>query len=163
MVVVAVLYFKTLSIDLNSQMLQLLMIIGFMTTWVTGQYGLFNEPPRVHSASSIPASAPRLYGANRFYASGRNLLSLSNARRHASSEGHCSYGNCYICFDDDNYLFVDKSQWNREVQVAISGAVMFDRRTGISCDECLQLCAQRNSTAQWTCRSVTYDNRYEDE
>uniref|UniRef100_A0A914X9T5 Apple domain-containing protein n=1 Tax=Plectus sambesii TaxID=2011161 RepID=A0A914X9T5_9BILA len=66
--------------------------------------------------------------------------------RSAQSEGQCSF---------------DQSQWKAEVQCAIANAVMFDRRTGISCEECLKQCAgAQDPTSPWICRAATYDHRW---
>lgn len=38
---------------------------------------------------------------------------------------------------------------------------MFDRTTGLNCEECLEKCTQfQNIESQWICRTLTYDNRW---
>uniref|UniRef100_A0A914EN27 Apple domain-containing protein n=1 Tax=Acrobeloides nanus TaxID=290746 RepID=A0A914EN27_9BILA len=69
-------------------------------------------------------------------------------RREAESLGNCSF---------------DSSKWSVQPQSAISGAIMFDRETGLSCDECLEKCSSekyQNPKKSWVCRSLTYDNKY---
>jgi hypothetical protein len=47
--------------------------------------------------------------------------------------------------------------------MTIVGAVMFDRATGLSVDECLDKCASpkfQNPQTRWICRSLTYDHKW---
>ncbi|KAK0397976.1 hypothetical protein QR680_002370 [Steinernema hermaphroditum] len=91
-------------------------------------------PPRV------PAPA-RAYGPSRGY-----RPPPPPVRRDAKSEGQCKF---------------DEGKWEIEPESAISGAIMFDRTTGLSCEECLEKCTQfQDVSSQWVCRSLTYDNRW---
>ncbi|VDM26232.1 unnamed protein product [Toxocara canis] len=48
-----------------------------------------------------------------------------------------------------------------EPQSAVANAIMFDRTTGISCEECLTRCMGKQAqTTQWVCRTLSYDNRW---
>ncbi|VDD85947.1 unnamed protein product [Enterobius vermicularis] len=39
---------------------------------------------------------------------------------------------------------------------------MFDRRSGITCEECLQNCINhQDERSIWVCRTLTYDNRWQ--
>uniref|UniRef100_A0AC35GJ66 Apple domain-containing protein n=1 Tax=Panagrolaimus sp. PS1159 TaxID=55785 RepID=A0AC35GJ66_9BILA len=65
-------------------------------------------------------------------------------RRDEQSIGQCSF---------------DSSKWQIEPQSAIAHAIMFDRTTGLSCEECLQKCTEfQDAGSQWVCRTLTYDN-----
>nr|CAD2142601.1 unnamed protein product [Meloidogyne enterolobii] len=49
-----------------------------------------------------------------------------------------------------------------QAQSAAANAVMFDRSSGVSCDECLERCSKhfQNHSSEWICRSLTYDHRW---
>ncbi|KAE9556137.1 hypothetical protein FO519_000625 [Halicephalobus sp. NKZ332] len=67
-------------------------------------------------------------------------------RRDEKSIGQCSF---------------DSSKWQVEPQSAIAHAIMFDRTTGLSCEECLDKCTQfQDASSQWVCRTLTYDHRW---
>uniref|UniRef100_A0A914YM06 Apple domain-containing protein n=1 Tax=Panagrolaimus superbus TaxID=310955 RepID=A0A914YM06_9BILA len=67
-------------------------------------------------------------------------------RRDEQSTGQCSF---------------DSSKWQIEPQSAIAHAIMFDRTTGLSCEECLQKCTEfQDAGSQWVCRTLTYDNTW---
>uniref|UniRef100_A0A7E4VAX8 PAN domain-containing protein n=1 Tax=Panagrellus redivivus TaxID=6233 RepID=A0A7E4VAX8_PANRE len=67
-------------------------------------------------------------------------------RRDEKSIGQCSF---------------DSSKWEIEPQSAIAHAIMFDRTTGLSCEECLQKCTEfQDASTQWICRTLTYDNKW---
>ncbi|VDN52708.1 unnamed protein product [Dracunculus medinensis] len=68
-------------------------------------------------------------------------------RRHVESWGTCKF---------------DKNKWRIEPQAAVATAVMFDRTTGISCEDCLNKCMQMQAQdTRWICRTLTYDNKWQ--
>ncbi|KAL3095263.1 hypothetical protein niasHS_007362 [Heterodera schachtii] len=68
-------------------------------------------------------------------------------RRETRSEGQCQF---------------DPNKWRVHAQSAVANAIMFDRTSGIRCDECLELCTTKyqDPSKAWVCRSVTYDHRW---
>lgn len=65
----------------------------------------------------------------------------------AVSEGQCSY---------------DEKLWDTTPQRGISNGIMFDRQSGVTCEECLGNCSMvyQDSNSPWICRSLTYDHRW---
>uniref|UniRef100_A0A1I8BG52 Apple domain-containing protein n=1 Tax=Meloidogyne hapla TaxID=6305 RepID=A0A1I8BG52_MELHA len=49
-----------------------------------------------------------------------------------------------------------------QAQSAAANAIMFDRSSGIGCNECLERCSKKfqNHSTKWICRSLTYDHRW---
>ncbi|VDM97051.1 unnamed protein product [Thelazia callipaeda] len=67
-------------------------------------------------------------------------------RRNAKSAGKCSF---------------DQNSWRFEPQTAIANAIMFDRTTGYTCEECIEKCLKfQDHKSEWICRSLTYDHRW---
>uniref|UniRef100_A0A914HZM5 Apple domain-containing protein n=1 Tax=Globodera rostochiensis TaxID=31243 RepID=A0A914HZM5_GLORO len=68
-------------------------------------------------------------------------------RREVRSEGQCQF---------------DSNKWRILPQSAVANAIMFDRTSGIQCNECLDLCTfkYQDPSNAWICRSVTYDHRW---
>ncbi|KAF7633874.1 Apple domain-containing protein [Meloidogyne graminicola] len=68
-------------------------------------------------------------------------------RREVKSEGEC---------------YFDPNQWQMQAQSATANAIMFDRSSGINCNECLERCSKQfqNQSTEWICRSLTYDHRW---
>ncbi|VDK60931.1 unnamed protein product [Onchocerca ochengi] len=67
-------------------------------------------------------------------------------RRVAKSSGKCNF--------DQNY-------WRFEPQTAIANAIMFDRTTGSTCEECVENCLQfQDPNSEWMCRSLTFDHQW---
>jgi hypothetical protein len=100
------------------------------------------------AAPSIRPSAPGGYGG---------AQSLDDAK----SEGKCTF---------------DAGCWDQHPQCAIAKAVMFDRTTGGSCEDCLKMCNDQqvveqpktsqtsiiqSSDSPWICRSFAYDHRWQ--
>ncbi|CAJ0603263.1 unnamed protein product [Cylicocyclus nassatus] len=53
----------------------------------------------------------------------------------------------------------DADKWALHMESTLTYAVMFDRRTGGSCRECLDRCTEKQGGV-WTCRSVVYDSNW---
>ncbi|KAK6750810.1 hypothetical protein RB195_002650 [Necator americanus] len=53
----------------------------------------------------------------------------------------------------------DADKWALHMESTLAYATMFDRKTGESCEECLERCMQRQA-GTWTCRSVVYDSTW---
>ncbi|VDK71622.1 unnamed protein product [Litomosoides sigmodontis] len=67
-------------------------------------------------------------------------------RRVAKSSGKCSF---------------DHNSWRFEPQTAVANAVMFERRTGSTCDDCIRRCLYfQDSDSEWVCRSLTFDHHW---
>jgi len=56
---------------------------------------------------------------------------------------------------------VDTAMWRQVPNAAVVAAIMFDRQSGLTCNECLANCVALAADDQWSCRSLTYDHRYE--
>ncbi|MCP9266368.1 Protein F52C9.5 [Dirofilaria immitis] len=67
-------------------------------------------------------------------------------RRDAKSSGQCAF---------------DQNSWRFEPQTAIANAIMFERTTGSSCEECVKKCIQlQDLSSEWVCRSLTFDHQW---
>ncbi|VDL72451.1 unnamed protein product [Nippostrongylus brasiliensis] len=54
----------------------------------------------------------------------------------------------------------DTDRWALHMESSLSHAVMFERRTGGSCGDCLRGCAMKQG-GPWTCRSIVYDYNWQ--
>ncbi|EJD74962.1 hypothetical protein LOAG_17799 [Loa loa] len=67
-------------------------------------------------------------------------------RRDAKSSGECSF---------------DRNSWRFEPQTAVANAVMFERTTGSTCEECVRKCLHfQDPNSEWVCRSLTFDHHW---
>ncbi|TMS37573.1 hypothetical protein L596_004476 [Steinernema carpocapsae] len=115
-------------------------------------YAAYSGASAVKSSGSVlgptaPMAPPRVPAPARAFAASRGYRPPPPpVRRDSKSEGQCKF---------------DAGKWEIEPESAISGAIMFDRTTGLSCEECLDKCTQfQDASSQWVCRSVTFDNRW---
>uniref|UniRef100_A0A0R3S3W6 Apple domain-containing protein n=1 Tax=Elaeophora elaphi TaxID=1147741 RepID=A0A0R3S3W6_9BILA len=67
-------------------------------------------------------------------------------RRDAKSSGKCSF---------------DHNSWRFEPQTAIANAIMFERTTGTTCENCVEKCLSfQDPNSEWICRSLTFDHHW---
>ncbi|CAG9539524.1 unnamed protein product [Cercopithifilaria johnstoni] len=67
-------------------------------------------------------------------------------RRDAKSSGKCSF---------------DHNSWRFEPQTAVANAIMFERKTGSTCENCIKNCLYfQNPDSEWVCRSLTFDHHW---
>ncbi|RCN47857.1 hypothetical protein ANCCAN_06051 [Ancylostoma caninum] len=53
----------------------------------------------------------------------------------------------------------DADKWALHMESTLTYAIMFDRKTGGSCKDCLDRCMEKQG-GSWTCRSVVYDSKW---
>ncbi|VDK27083.1 unnamed protein product [Gongylonema pulchrum] len=111
-------------------MLTTVIILGILSRCVIGQYPSPGDTTAtdqdVDSASSdrmAPVAPPRVPAIDR--PSFGYRPPPPPMRRDAKSAGQCTF---------------DQNLWRFEPQTAIANAVMFDRTTGFSCEECIDKC-----------------------
>ncbi|KAH7730950.1 PAN domain containing protein [Aphelenchoides avenae] len=136
---------------LNSLILCFCLLVHYGAAQASGSYAAYAG---VGSSASSTTPAPPLAPPRVPIPESANVVGPSlgyrppppPVRRDAESSGKCSF---------------DSSKWAIEPQSAIAGAIMFDRTTGLSCEECLKKCTEfQDPSSKWVCRSLTYDNRW---
>ncbi|VIO86281.1 Uncharacterized protein BM_BM10928 [Brugia malayi] len=106
-----------------------------------------SESSYVYTKPTVPAAPPRVPV--------RDEPSLGYRpppppiRRDAKSSGKCSF---------------DRKSWRFEPRTAIANAIMFERTTGFTCEECVRKCLHfqlsQDPNSEWMCRSLTFDHHW---
>ncbi|KAL3981804.1 PAN domain family protein [Acanthocheilonema viteae] len=108
-----------------------------------GSYG-GNESDDGYTRPTVPVAAPRVLtgeGPSLGYRPPPPPI-----RRDAKSSGKCSF---------------DHNSWRFEPQTAVANAIMFERTTGSTCEDCIKKCLSfQNADSEWVCRSLTFDHHW---